>query len=245
MIQKTTSTLQGLIMWISVMILTVIVACAVLIAFPFVYLIDKERHTLHGMANGWGKLIKQLNPWWTFQIVGKENLAKNGEPVIYVANHQSQADILALFILNTRFRWLSKASLFKIPFLGWGMTAVGYVPVKRGDKKSGEKCMKLSAAHLKNGTPMVFFPEGTRSKNGVLGQFKTGAFRLAKALHVPVVPITVDGCSDLLPKGSWIPKKAHVTITIHEKIETENLDVEQIMEKARFLIASKLPEHFR
>lgn len=237
--------LQGISMWMSILILTIVVASLVLILFPFVYFLDRERHSLHCLANIWAKWIQFLNPWWHFHVMGKENLAKNGDAVVYVSNHQSQADILALFILNTRFRWLSKASVFKIPFLGWAMHAVGYVPVERGNKKSGERCMHLSGEHLKKGTPMVFFPEGTRSKTGQLGQFKTGAFRLAKALHVPIVPITLNGCSDLLPKGSWFPKKAEVTITVHKKIDTETMTVEQMMELAHQLISSQLPEALR
>lgn len=236
---------RGATMWLSVVLLSIIVSCSVLIAFPFVYLFDRERHSLHSMANGWAKMIKFLNPWWRFKVVGRENLAPNGHPVVYVANHQSQADILALFILSTRFRWLSKASLFNVPFLGWAMSAVGYVPVNRGDKKSGEKCMKQSAKHLKKGTPMVFFPEGTRSKTGEMGKFKIGAFRLAKLMHVPVVPITIDGCADLLPKGSLLPKSAKVTITVHKQIDTTDLEIDDIAQKARDKIASKLPEHLR
>jgi len=200
---------------------------------------------LHALANMWGKFIQLMNPWWDFQIIGKENLAKNGDAVVYVANHQSQADILALFILGTRFRWLSKASLFKIPFLGWGMSAVGYVPVDRSSKKSGDECLRKSAAHLKKGTPMVFFPEGTRSKTGVLGSFKSGAFRLAKSMDVAIVPITINGCTELLPKGSLFPKKAHVTITVHPKINTSDCEIEQLIQLARNAIASKLPEHLR
>ncbi|BBH51989.1 lysophospholipid acyltransferase family protein [Fluviispira sanaruensis] len=232
--------LRGLFTWFNVVIFTVFYSSLILILFPFVYFVDKERHLLHHLANLWGKSIQLANPWWQFSIEGAENLAKKGEAVVYVSNHQSQADILALFILSTRFRWLAKESLFNIPFFGWGMRAAGYVPVNRASKKSGEKSMKASSRHLRRGTPMVFFPEGTRSEDGKIKEFKSGAFRLAKALHVPVVPITLNGCANLLPKGSLLPKLAKVTITIHPKIQTTEMTAQEVMQKARESISSKL-----
>jgi 1-acyl-sn-glycerol-3-phosphate acyltransferase len=120
------------------------------------------------------------------------------------------------------------------------MTAVGYVPVDRNSKSSSEKSIKLSIRHLKKGTPMIFFPEGTRSKTGELGEFKMGAFRLAKSLNISIVPITVDGCADMLPKGSIWPKFNKVTITVHPKIESNNLTASELMLHAKEAISSKL-----
>ncbi len=232
--------LRGIYTWINIIILSIFYSSTIIILFPFVYPFDKERHFLHKLANLWAISIGKFNPWWEFNISGRENLAKEGEVVIYVSNHQSQADILALFMLSTRFRWLSKASLFKIPMFGWGMTAVGYVPVDRNSKSSSEKSIKLSIRHLKKGTPMIFFPEGTRSKTGELGEFKMGAFRLAKSLNISIVPITVDGCADMLPKGSIWPKFNKVTITVHPKIESNNLTASELMLHAKEAISSKL-----
>ena len=231
---------KGMFTWSTVIISGLITSISVLVLFPLAYLLSKEKHLLHECANLWGKTIQYFNPWWTFTIIGRENLAKKNHAVIYVANHQSQADILALFIVSTRFRWLSKASLFKIPLFGWAMSAVGYVPVLRGSKRSTERCMRISARHLKKGTPMVFFPEGTRSKTGELGQFKNGAFRLAVSLGIPIVPITINGCAELLPKGSLLPKVASVTIHIHECISPKNLSADELMLKARSVIFDQL-----
>ena len=232
--------IRGCFLWGTVILSAIITSTSVLMLFPLVYLFQKDRHILHACANIWGKTIKYLNPWWTFKIIGHENLAKKNQAVIYVANHQSQADILALLILSTRFRWLSKASLFKIPLFGWAMSAIGYVPILRGNRKSADHCMRISKKHLKNGIPIVFFPEGTRSKNGELGAFKNGAFHLAVTLNIPVVPITINGCAELLPKGSLLPKVANVTIHIHESISPENLSEIELMLKARNVIANQL-----
>jgi 1-acyl-sn-glycerol-3-phosphate acyltransferase len=238
--QEPKNILRGIYTWLNIIVLSILYSSTIIILFPIVYLFDKERHSLHKLASLWALSISKFNPWWKFNIRGRENLAAKGEVVIYVANHQSQADILALFTLSTRFRWLSKASLFKIPIFGWGMSAVGYVPVDRSSKSSSEKSIKLSARHLKKGTPMIFFPEGTRSKTGALGEFKAGAFRLAKSLNIPIVPITVDGCADMLPKGSIWPRMTKVTITVHPKINSTNLTASELMLQAKEAISSKL-----
>lgn len=238
--EESKNILRGIYIWSNIVILSIFFSSIIIILFPVVYLFDRERHSLHRLATLWALSISKFNPWWEFNVTGRENLANKGKVVIYVANHQSQADILALFILSTRFRWLSKASLFKIPIFGWGMSAVGYVPVDRSSKSSSERSIKLSARHLKKGTSMIFFPEGTRSKTGELGDFKAGAFRLAKSLNIPIVPITVDGCADMLPKGSIWPRVTKVTITVHPEIDSTNLTASELMQLAKDAISSKL-----
>ncbi len=231
---------RAFFLWISVIVFTIMAATSVLILFPFAYIFDKQRHSLHAIGIIWASAIKYANPWWKFEFLGTENLAHNGQAAVYVANHQSQIDILALFMLKMRFRWIAKASLFKIPFLGWAMTAVGYVPVIRGNRNSQEKCMMLAAQHIQNGTPMGFFPEGTRSVTGEIGKFKTGAFRLAQSTNVPIIPISIQGCGKLLPKHSVIPQKAHVTITVHPAIQSNEYDTSTLIEKSREAIMSGL-----
>ena len=240
-----TDVFRGAFLWLSVVLCTFFITGTIVFLHPFVYLFDNKRHSLHVVAIGWARSIIFFNPWWKFKVSGKENLVPKDKAAVYVANHQSQADILAIFNISTRFRWLAKASLFNIPIFGWSMSAVGYVPVKRGTRKSAEQCMKRAENYLKEGIPMLFFAEGTRSKTGKIGAFKSGAFRLAKALNVPVIPITVNGCSDLLPKGSVLPRNTTVTVTIHPAIETSNLDVHSIMEKAHAVISSALPAELR
>lgn len=232
--------IRAFFLWASIFLFTILMTTAVFICLPFALLFDKKKHSLHACGIIWAWLINFANPWWKFQISGRENLAPKGQAVVYVANHQSQIDILALFILNMRFRWLAKASLFKIPFLGWSMAAVGYVPVVRGNHKSQERAMLQATKHIQNGTPMAFFPEGTRSLTGEVGKFKTGAFRLAQSTDVPIVPISIQGCGKLLPKHSFIPQKAHVTITVHPPIPSNKYELKDLVEKVRTTILSGL-----
>jgi 1-acyl-sn-glycerol-3-phosphate acyltransferase len=226
--------------WIIVPLLTVFFATLTVLMTPLAIAIDKRRNLLHKIASAWARSIVKCNPWWTFEIVGLENLPPEDQPVVYVANHQSQADILTVFLLNRQFRWLAKDSLFKIPFLGWAMAAAGYVPVKRGDKRSHVACFRKSREHLDNGTSMLFFPEGTRSRNGSLQVFKSGAFRLACNAKCPVVPITLEGANDLLPKGSIVPAVATVRMTVHPLIPSVGISEEELITSAREAIASAL-----
>ena len=226
--------------WTVVPLLTIFFASLTLLLTPIALATDNRRNLLHKVATWWAKSIIQCNPWWTFEIFGKENLPDENTPVVYVANHQSQADILAVFLINRQFRWLAKDSLFKIPFFGWAMRAVGYVPVKRGDKRSHIRCFRRAREHLEQGTSMLFFPEGTRSSDGKLQTFKNGAFRLAADAKVGVVPITLEGASHLLPKGSMIPAVATVRITVHPVIPSANTSESQVISRAKEAIASAL-----
>lgn len=232
--------LIALYVWISVPLLTIFFATAVVMATPIAVLTDKRRNLLHRIASTWAKSIVFCNPWWTFDVTGEDNLPSDDRPVIYVANHQSQADIVSVFLLSKQFRWLAKDSLFKIPFLGWAMSAAGYVPVKRGDRRSHIECMRRSKEHLQQGTSMLFFPEGTRSADGLLQPFKSGAFKLATETQVDIVPITLQGANDLLPKGSLVPSVATVKITVHPAIRSRGLSDAELMNAARLAIQSGL-----
>lgn len=208
--------------------------------YPLSIVMDRNRETMHRIASLWAKMVVKSNPWWKFEISGEENLPSSTTPVVFVANHMSQTDILAVFLTGKNFRWLAKDSLFKIPFLGWAMSMVGYVPVKRGDRRSHVECMQKSKEHLLKGTSMLFFPEGTRSPDGKLQEFKTGAFRLAKEAKVSVVPIAILGSEYMLPKGSSIPRAAKVSIQFLPAISSENLSIEELTSKSKSAISEAL-----
>lgn len=207
---------------------------------------NPNRKALHFIGVKWAKSILAMNPWWSFKITGRENLPREGEPVVYVCNHVSQTDILAVFSIGMDFRWLSKKSVFKIPILGWAMSAVGYVPVVRGDHSSHRRAMEMSKQHLARGTPMVFFPEGTRSCDGRIKTFKIGAFSLARAAGVPIVPITLVGTERLLPKRSVVPGEANVTVVIHPALNWRDGESAESMKQRTFdFMSSVLPRNMQ
>ena len=179
----------------------------------------RDGRLIHSLSNKWGSLVIRLTPGWSVNILGQEHLPRENEgskkgPMVIVANHQSMADIWVACMLGLQFRWISKVEMFRIPFFGTAMKWAGYIAVDRGNRSSHIKAIKESEERLKNGISMFFFPEGTRSMTGEIGAFKTGAFRLAKTLNVPVLPIWLEGTRDLMVKGSWIPGHARVVIHV-------------------------------
>jgi 1-acyl-sn-glycerol-3-phosphate acyltransferase len=123
---------------------------------------------------------------------------------VYVANHLSQLDILVIGShLRRDYRWLAKSSLFKIPFLGWHLSLSGHVPVYRGEHRTKNEALALRIhAVVKQGASLLFFPEGTRSRDGNLQRFHIGAFRTAVRESLPVVPLVVKGTHELFVRGA-------------------------------------------
>ncbi len=138
---------------------------------------------------------------WRVHFEGKEQIDKN-KTYVYVANHQSLADILVIYGLYFPFKWVSKDSIFKIPFVGWNLAQNQGVEIKRGDIKSIKVMMKACRERLQRQASIMIFPEGTRSETGKLQPFRDGAFRLACEAKVPLVPIVIKGTRDMLPKHS-------------------------------------------
>jgi 1-acyl-sn-glycerol-3-phosphate acyltransferase len=170
-----------------------------LVTRPF----DPNGRVQHLYSCIWAMVYFYVNPFWRIRFTGREKLPWRGGAVL-VANHESLSDIPALFGLYRPFKWVSKESMFRAPFLGWNMTLNRYVPLRRGDKESIARMMATCEEWLDRGVPVMIFPEGTRSKDGNLQPFKDGAFRLSIAKQVPIFPIVVTGTHDTLPKHGWI-----------------------------------------
>lgn len=150
----------------------------------------------------------------TFDAPSTEDVFKHA-PCVFVGNHNSHLDALlicATFKGDVRF--LTKASLFKSPFLGKVLKVAGHIPVFRGrdaHKKNAAQRLEISKL-IESGSSLFFFPEGTRSTTGALGQFKLGAFYFALQNNVPIVPIIIRGSFDLMPKDSFNTKSGHCTV---------------------------------
>lgn len=162
-------------------------------------LTDKRRRLLHLYSCLWGYHYVACLPLWRASWTGRANVARDKTYMI-VANHQSLGDILVLFGLFRHYKWVSKASIFKVPLVGWNMVANDYVGLVRGDKESIASMLDHCRRHLQQGSSILMFPEGTRSATGKLKEFKHGAFTLAQQVGVPVVPIVIDGTLKALPK---------------------------------------------
>ena len=153
-------------------------------------------------------------------VVGQENLDR-GKTYIFAANHQSQFDIFALQgYLGFDFRWMAKKELFAIPIFGAGMRAVGYISVDRSRGRQALQSLNEAAQQINDGTSVIIFPEGTRSKNGQLQAFKSGAMVLAIKARVPIVPVAIIGTHEVLAKGKLLSRPGRVTIRLGHPIDT-------------------------
>lgn len=196
--------LLSLIFWLWLLGLGIFFALVIFASWPFAKLFDRRLAFLHWYCVTWANIT--LSPFRALGLLklsvkGKEHLPTG--PAVIVANHLSQLDILVSFTTWAEFKWVSKASLFKIPFIGWGMAASGYIALKRGDSASVKQMMKDCRAALDRGSRVVLFPEGTRSKTGKLQAFKPGPFVIASKGKVPVVPLVIRGTAQALPKHGW------------------------------------------
>lgn len=170
-----------------------------LVTSPF----DRNGRILHLYSCAWAQLYFWLNPMWRLRIEDRSNLPWRG-PAVLVANHASLGDILVLFGLFRPYKWVSKQSVFKVPFIGWNMRLNRYVGLVRGNRESIVKMLDECERWLDRGVPILMFPEGTRSPDGEVKAFKDGAFHLAVKKNCPVIPIALTGTRETLPKHGFV-----------------------------------------
>jgi len=140
-------------------------------------------------------------------------------PVVFASNHASQMDILALYkALPVEFRFIVKKELFNIPLLGLAMRTAGYISIDRSGGRAAVSSIKMAARQLKEGASIVIFPEGTRSPDGRLRDFKEGGFMLAIKSGCPVVPVAIRGSSKVLKKGSLIAHPGTIEVILGKPI---------------------------
>ncbi len=183
--------------------------------------LDPRRRLLHLYACLWASVYVWLTPYWRVRYQGRE-LVDPAQTYVIVSNHQSLLDILIAFGLFIHFKWVSKIEIFRVPVIGWNMVLNDYIPLKRGDKQSIQEMMAHCERHLRSGSSVFMFPEGTRSPNGQLKAFKVGAFELAKRLQLPILPVVIAGTTRALPKKSLILTGRHeISLKVLPCIEPE------------------------
>ncbi len=208
--------IKGVYFWVVAFLVTMLLFTMLMIAHAISTLMGKgaDGRAAHKFASIWGRLMIYLMPGWSCEVEGREYLPRDYQPMVIVANHESMSDIWAIYFLGIQFRWLSKAAVFRIPVIGQAMRWSNYVSVDRSSRQSGAEALVESAKRIKQGLSMFFFPEGTRSLDGVIKPFKNGAFKLARDEQIPVLPIAIHGAGAMLPKHSWIPGRAHIKIKV-------------------------------
>jgi 1-acyl-sn-glycerol-3-phosphate acyltransferase len=205
---------------------------------------DRRQAVLHQFTCFWASLYTWVIPLWPLTIQGKENVRK-GATYVMVSNHQSLLDILMYFRLFVHFKWVSKIEIFQVPFVGWNMVLNRYIPLRRGDPESTERMFAACRQRLAQGSSVFIFPEGTRSRDGSLGVFRTGAFRIAQDNQVPILPMAIQGTAKALPKNTLDLRGQHpVRIRVLPEIPYERIrghSPEDVALEVRRRIEQSLP----
>ncbi len=199
---------QYLIAFPLLWVLTMITSIVTIILFPW---------PNSNFVNWTQKLWSRCFGWLLFlpiHITGKENI-KPGQSYVFVANHQSMLDVWIVYgWLPVVFKWLMKAELRKVPFVGTACKAAGHVFIDRSSPMAAKRSLQDIEKVLTNGVCTVIFPEGTRTLDGQVGRFKRGAFQIALELNLPVIPISLTGCFEAMSRKAkyvtWHPIHMHI-----------------------------------
>jgi 1-acyl-sn-glycerol-3-phosphate acyltransferase len=198
--------------------------------------VDKNGRKVHfHCAVPWARTILRVCGI-RVNVQGLENVDPN-VPRIYMTNHQSFFDIFALLAcLPVNFKFILKQELMKIPFLGPAMKKAGYIGIEREDPRKAVLSMKQAADRIRNGASVVIFPEGTRSSDGRLQEFKRGGFNLAIKAGCDIVPIGIQGSFRVAPKGSLRIRRGSFGLRIGRPVSLSGLgkrDIPLLMERVR------------
>jgi 1-acyl-sn-glycerol-3-phosphate acyltransferase len=206
-----------------------------------VYYITKNPSKANVVASLWGRMLTKA-AFAKVEVIKKFSHDEGNENYVLMANHQSAFDIFILYgYLPFDFTFLSKKEVFQIPLFGLAMKVVDAIAVDRENKASLKKTIKDMENYIRRGRSLLIFPEGTRSEDGELLDFKKGGFLLAKKSNVKILPVTVINSNKILKKGSFlITPFVNVTMILNEPIPVENANLNELMEQVRGVMQENL-----
>ena len=206
--------------------------------------VEAEKAAILKATTTWGSKLLQMTGA-TYKVYGRENLPQEG-PVLYVCNHQGAADIVVLCAaLDTiQYSFVTKAELAKVPLYGAWIDRVRAVFLHREDPRASLKSIQQGIEYINMGFSLLVFPEGTRSRGPVMGEFKPGAFKLATKPEVPVIPVSLQGTYRGY-EDTGVFKGVPIKIMVHPPIPTKGLskEAERVLpDKVREIIREGLEQ---
>jgi len=190
------------------LVATVLCALITIICIPW-----KNSWWLHTIQSTWAKLF-----CWLFfipvSVQGIDYIRPN-QSYVFVSNHQSYFDIFLIYgWLPVVFKWLMKKEISRIPIVGTACKAAGHIAVDRSHAKAAADSLLEIEKQLVNGVSTVIFPEGTRTHDGEVARFKRGAFQIAWELNLPVIPIRIDGCYQVMSRHARSVTRHPISMTV-------------------------------
>jgi 1-acyl-sn-glycerol-3-phosphate acyltransferase len=230
----------SIITWIIVTACTIVLFFVMLLVLVLTFPFDQKRNFVNYQCFWWSHFLIRYNPFWKIELKGIENIDKQKTYVI-ISNHQSFTDIALLYQLRSQFKWVAKDSLFLVPFLGWSLSLGKHIPIRRGNIGSVRNVYRQASTWLGKDMSVLFFAEGSRSESCAIMNFHNGAFKLAINNKVAILPISIKGSGEYLPKGSWIfNTTAKTRLEVFPSIETKGYalrDYEVLKKKVRQVIS--------
>jgi len=231
---------SALLVVIAVIVTAFMSTCAFL--FP---LISPGENKVHKIANLWARMLLWLTST-RVEVIGRENVLMN-RPQIFMVNHQSDFDILIVLAhIPGQFRWIAKKELFKIPIFGKAMRNAGYIEIDRQNHEKALRSLDEAAQKIREGKSVVTFPEGTRSRDGKIRPFKQGMFHLAIRSGVPIVPISIIGAGEIMPKRTLKVRPGRITLVIDRPVDVSGYTLEtrgELIERIRDIIVRNCERH--
>lgn len=205
--------------------------------------VDRQKAITHAFTVLWTRLYLTINPFWKIRLKNTHHINPAGKYIL-ISNHQSVIDIALLLQLRINFKWVSKMELAHVPVVGWVIWFNDHILVRRGDKHSVTRMAEACKRTLDEGTSVFMFPEGTRTGNGALQNFKEGAFILARDNEVPILPVVLDGARRALPrKGFWFRVSQTFTVSVLDEITVQQvmaMEIPDLMNFTRQLMMQEL-----
>ena len=226
---------------VPVLVLTVAVHCTSIIILA---MIGFPRFANTVVGRNWAR-VNAFVSMMKVEVAGAEKVDRNQSYVV-VANHRSLVDIYVIYgFSDIDAKWVIKKELRAIPIFGLACEKLGHIVVDRSNTEADLKSMQAARSSLVNGKSIFFFAEGTRSKDEIISPFKKGAFRMALDLKLPVLPISIHGTREILPRDTTQLYPGKARLVFHDPISTENLDpksTDALMEQTRSVLMKALQE---
>jgi 1-acyl-sn-glycerol-3-phosphate acyltransferase len=230
--------------FLAVLFLVVLVPPAALIAFPWTFISGKINF-LYFVGMGLAHLAARI-AGAKIRLLGLDNFDPAGT-YIFMSNHVSNLDPPVLVpLIPRRTSVLAKREIWRIPILAKALDLAEIVPVERHNRDAAIQSIRRAGEVMRHGINMTIYPEGTRSPDGRLLPFKKGPFHLAAETGFPIVPVTILGTQEMMPKGSSIVKSGTATLVFHPPVHPDQFaSREELMQAVRDAINNALPEERR
>ncbi|MBI9109189.1 MAG: 1-acyl-sn-glycerol-3-phosphate acyltransferase [Spirochaetales bacterium] len=211
----------SLFTWFEIAFLFIVITPFQVVIFLLTTLFDRKRRLQYYHGAVYASIALFISPCFRVKVIGRENLDRS-KPHVVVMNHQSLLDILLSFLLFYPSKMIGKKVLGKVPFVGWDLFLGGHILVDRKNRKSQFEAIRKMDKVLISGDSLLVYPEGTRTKDGKIAEFKKGVFRSASETGTAVLPVVIEGAYEALPKKGLIVEGRHIlTLSVLPPIQVE------------------------